>query len=260
MLVIGSLVSIMKITRCIPLILTVSGLAFAGSDKGKLVVPEPTCGPFYVSMFGGGSFFDQGESNTSPQFLPPGIGLSDKYDFDNGWILGGAFGIRMKNSVRFELEVSHSEAPADAYSFTASAPFGALTVNGPLRGNVEQSSLMANVAKEFGKGRLHPYIGGGIGLAYVDADLVGAVGLSGLKIGGILGGLPAIGVPAWGDEVVFAYQGMAGLGFDVTDCLEAFLEYRIMGHGDLSDYLRILPGDLDLGWSQHVILGMRYAF
>lgn len=251
----------MKLTHCITFVLALSGLAFAGgADKGKIVVPEE-CGPFYISVFGGGSFFDQGESNTSPQFLPPGITLTDGYEFDNGWIFGGSFGVRTAKNFRFELELSHSQAPGDTFSFQAAAAgLGAIGLDGALRGDVEQTSLMVNVAKEFGQGRLHPYVGAGVGLAYVDADLVGAVGLGGVGLGGLLGGLPAIGVPAWGDDVVLAYQAMAGLGFDVTSCMEAFLEYRLTGHGDLEDYLRILPGDLDLGWAQHVILGVRYAF
>lgn len=246
----------MKRTHIITLILGIAGACFAGPDKGKVVVPEP-CEPFYVALFGGGSFFDSGESSTSPQFLPHGIALTDEYDFEDGWIFGGAVGIRTAGNFRMELELSHSQAPGDTYSFLAETPYDSFSAAGALRGDVERTSLMFNVAKEFGSGRLHPYIGGGVGVTYVDVDLVGAVDLDFIKF---LGGLPAIGVPGFGDSLVFGYQAMAGLSFDVTDCLDAFVEYRIMGHGDQEDYLRILPGDLDLGWSQHVILGVRMGF
>lgn len=220
-----------------------AGFSFAGTavttyDK-MVVTPEPVCGPWYVSAYGGGSFFDRAEYQDAP-----GFGLDQGFvNPDNGWIVGGAVGLRTQNAWRFELDLNHSQSPAN--SLNAVNPFD--FASGPARGEIERTSLMVNAVKEFRSLQflgVTPYLGAGIGLTSVELDVT--------DVGGNF---------MTGDELVLGYQAMAGLAFDLTECLQVYAEYRLMGTGDLEDAkFAGSAGDLDLGLSQHAILGVRWAF
>jgi opacity protein-like surface antigen len=220
----------------VPLLLGGSLVAEPVSDK-MVVEPEPVCGPWYVSAYGGGSFFD---SSTFSDGLNNTV-----VNLDNGWIAGGAVGLRTNGGMRFELDVNFAQSPAD----DSIPALGFPTAN--LGGEIERNSLMVNAVKEFGKGRIHPYAGAGIGFTHVQADLFsdffGARFLAGEA-----------------DETVLGYQFMGGFAFDVLDCLQAYAEYRLMGQGDLEDAtIGIFGGTLnsaDLGWGQHILLGVRWFF
>lgn len=274
----------MKITRNIlTLALLSAGLSYAGVYEKTVVTPEPLCGPWYMSAFGGGSFFDDGD------FVSTAGDRNATFGFDNGWIVGGAVGLRTANDWRFEVEGSHSQAPGDnaLFNFTDVVP----VVGGPavlvdsvgagvLHGDVERTSVMFNVAKEFAGltfWNLRPYLGAGVGLTSVRTDLRSTTAQS---IPAALGGGTAfVDNHFYGDEVVLGYQAMAGLVLDITECLQVYLEYRLTGHGDPEDVSVETSaldldgdgaadfggdigdfGDLDLGWAQHAIIGMRLFF
>ena len=241
----------------------------------KIVVPEPICGPYYVSVFGGGSFFGdydaRGDFQNSTNNQP--FAGQERLGFNQGWILGGAVGFRTATDWRFEVEVSHNQAAADGVQGSVD-PVGNTIFNAPgadtggLLGDVETTSVYLNVFKEFaglGFWGVSPYLGAGIGLSNVQADLVSrydnTVFSNNQGNDGVWNGE--------GDEVVFSYQFMAGLVFDLTECLEGYLEYRLGQTGDLEDYQFFndnggapmqLNGELELEWTQHVILGLRYYF
>ncbi len=215
--------------------LAAGGFAFAGPIDKNVITPEPVCGPWYVSAYGGGSFFDG--ASYSGNFTQANV------DFDNGWIAGLAVGMRTANFWRFELDVNHSQSPA---SNGSASFFGFPFIDGPLGGDVERTSVLLNAVKEFGTGSLRPYLGAGIGLTNVQADILdpsffGPVGSA--------------------DDVVLGYQFIGGIAYDLTQCLQAYAEYRLMGQGDVEDATFLgTYGSADFGWGQHAILGLRWFF
>ena len=221
------------------------GLSFAGPvTYEKIVVPEPICGPFYFSMFGGGSFFDDGEFSATSN-ASGNQGATANYGRDDGWIMGAAFGLRTETNWRFELELSHHQS--DVANALQLDPGGGLLDFQSTHGDVETTSVMLNAVKEFGTNYWRPYLGAGVGLSQVEMNLFRMTTLRGLR---------------W-EDVAFGYQFMAGIVYDITDCFQAYFEYRISSHSDLEDALdREIRevGDLDLGWSQHLILGGRIFF
>jgi opacity protein-like surface antigen len=241
----------MKLSRLlVSLGILASGSVFAGITHDKIVVPEPVCGPWYVSVYGGGSFFDDEVDFTE---VDPDDSVPERarINFDNGWILGGAVGRRLRNNWRVELDLNHHQAPSESYAYSDDGdPFETgLTI----QGDVETTSLLVNVVKEFGENRWRPYLGAGFGLSSVNLRLSDSIADDEIQ-------------DSFADEVVFGYQFMTGVVFDLTDCLQAYLEYRVMGHGDVEDVVsddtsefeNLAP--MDLGWSQHLILGSRIFF
>ena len=197
--------------------LLAGSVAFAGTYEKMVVTPQPACGPWYVSAFGGGSFFDTPEYTRGAFNTTVGV--------DNGWIIGGAVGLRTDKAWRFEAELIHAQSPFDA----------------PFVGEIERTSVMVNAVKEFPALQflgLTPYLGAGIGLTNVQIDAIS---------------------PMADDELVLGYQFMTGLVFDLTDCLQAYAEYRVSSQGDLED-AQLAGSNVDLGWTQHAILGVRWFF
>jgi len=225
--------------------LLMGGMALAGPVAyEKIVVPEPVCGPYYISGFGGASFYDDMEfiatSDTSGN-----QGFTGDYGRDEGWIAGLAFGMRTDTNWRFELELSHHQGDINDQRYFNEA--GALVEFESLHGDVETTSVMLNAVKEFGMNRWRPYLGAGLGLSAVEADAFPDDGFAGIRF----------------NETAFGYQFMGGVVYDLTECLQTYLEYRVSSHSDLEDArdndIREV-GDFDLGWTQHIILGARWYF
>lgn len=199
--------------------LLAGGLAYAGTYEKMVVTPEPVCGPWYVSAYGGGTFYDQLESTDDA------TGTLAVRDFDNGWMIGGAVGLRTDKAWRFELDLSHNQSPFDNVA-----------------GEVERTSLMVNAVKEFSALQflgLTPYLGAGVGLTSVGIDAN-----SGFEA----------------DELVLGYQFIGGLVYDLTECLQVYAEYRLIGQGDLEDESVLPSNDIDLGYTQAVLMGVRWFF
>lgn len=232
--------------------LLAGGLAFAGTDYKKMVVtPEPVCGPWYVSAYGGGSFFDDAEYTRSPRF-GNAFGIQEaSLGVDNGWIVGGAVGLRVNDKWRFEADLNYNEGALGQVNGQSWVNVSLLAVvpglrgfNGGLIGEIERRSLMVNAVREMPALQflgLTPYVGAGVGLTNVNLDLVS--------------GFAA-------DENVLGYQFMGGFVTNLTDCLQAYAEYRLAGQGELEDVTTVTlqDGSLDAGWAQHVIMGVRWFF
>ena len=102
---------------------------------------------------------------------------------DTGWTLGGKVGYDFVGP-RVELEgMYHSNTGSAVVAF----PTGYATVSG----KIEQVSVMANVLYDFFPGAtITPYVGGGLGVGFVDANIQGCKMCL----------------------AMFAYQGIVGLG------------------------------------------------
>ena len=200
----------------------------------------------YISLFGGWTdFYDLGG-------LAGIDGLGEaSFDFqtNDGYALGTAIGRRLGNGLRSEVEFAYRNNTIG--SITAAAP-GLGTVGFDLDGSVNSYAGMYNLYLDLGRRkckRVNPYIGGGIGFAFTDADVA----------------FDVFGQPVELDTETssFAYQGIAGISYKLKSHVELFSEYRVFGT-DEEQISVTLPGlgsgSADFGGMSHnVFFGARIA-
>ena len=124
----------------------------------------------YVSGFAGAAF--QQDSTFTGTVTPPGGTQSVDTDFDTGFGLGlaygrdfGAFG---SSRLRGEVELSYSGSDVDSIAFSGNGPAGEINVDG----DISTTRLFGNLLVDFDTGgAFTPYLGAGLGVARVDADL-----------------------------------------------------------------------------------------
>ena len=129
----------------------------------------------------------------------------------------------MNDALRVELEGAYRPLDVDGAKgvLLNSAP-----VDVGLSGELDTWSLMVNAHYEMSLGAARPYLGAGLGVARHDGELT----LSSPLLVSVLG---TNSVRESGDDTVFAYQFMAGLGFEVSDNVTLFGGYRYMGTDDM---------------------------
>jgi opacity protein-like surface antigen len=116
-------------------------------------------------------------------------------------------------------------------------------------GEAETLTLMANAIYDFNReGTVQPYIGLGLGWADVELDDFGVE-----PIPDVLND----------SDSGFAYQVFAGLGFELSDNWNLFVDYRWFVASDLSLTASADAGavstDVDLE-AQDIVVGIRYSF
>ncbi|GAC1629867.1 MAG: hypothetical protein NVS9B10_21650 [Nevskia sp.] len=149
-----------------------------------------------------------GYNYQNPQNLRtnPSTGLSDR--FDAGFVGGLTLGYATKFGLRPELELDYRRN--DIRKFVT--PLGSTTNT---KGFDNAYTGFTNLWYDFKQPTglfsiIHPYIGGGVGIA--------RVGIRHFDGGGVL--------PINDFKAVFAYQGGAGVGFKLTDNLSSSIDLR----------------------------------
>jgi opacity protein-like surface antigen len=159
-----------------------------------------------------------------------GPGVSGDIEFDTGYGLGAVGGFDY-GTWRLEGELTYRANDIDQFS-----GFGLL----PVDGDVSSMALMANAYYDFRmvSPAFVPYIGGGLGGARIAVD--------------------ASGVDD--DDIVFAYQFAAGIGFAVNKQVTLDLGYRYFATADQSFEVPGI-GTVDGEYKSHnVFLGARFNF
>lgn len=164
---------------------------------------------------------DTGGASNSVQIDEDAAGfLSLGYDYEGLW--------------RGELELGHRLGGVDEVN----------DVNAS--GDVDATSLMANLIADFdiGEPLVKPFLGAGIGLAYVDVDGVN----------------PVNGVTVDDDDISVAGQLLAGASFQLSDQLDLVAQYTYIYVPSL-EFNVGAAGDSDTDYAaQTVSLGLRYRF
>lgn len=208
----------------------------------------------YGSIGAGLNLLRDGDvSNDGPGGGGPII-FDSSADYDNGIGVYVALGYDFGNSWRSELEFSYrnndiSSIAADGAGFSG-WPAGTIS------GDVSTAAVMANVLRDFDfGGSFTPYLGGGIGFADVDHDIIGSN--------------PA-GVPvspmtiAYGpNKRVFAYQGIAGVAVGLAEGLALDVSYRYFGtrKENITGTLNGSPAAFAVGYGAHSLFaGLRWNF
>jgi len=171
-----------------------------------------------------------------------------KIRYDTGYAFTAAVG-RKVEYVRFEGELSYraSDMKDEHYSYSDDS----ISVSASAGGDVETTSLMLNTYFDIDTGtRFTPFIGGGIGAAYINAKIwaKGTVEEDG---------------EVWHEsesaddyDIVFAYQGIVGIAFSLSDDTALDFSYRYFATSDPE-----FDGGVEGEYAGHnLMLGLRYSF
>ncbi|MEM7468764.1 MAG: outer membrane beta-barrel protein [Pseudomonadota bacterium] len=160
---------------------------------------------YYARLFGAYASLDETDYGSNLGRLTT--------EFDDGFVVGGAVGLdtnwidRETNALRLELEYTYRESDVDAHQLAGVDLAGS---NGEFNAN----AFMTNVIFDMFKERpISAYIGGGIGVAFVNFDDFSVSGTRVLD----------------DDEAVFAYRGIAGIEYAIDNQWSLFGEYRYFG-------------------------------
>ena len=221
-----------------------AGAMTLGVASAQAADVEPVAAPaeWYVSLFGGASFLE----DVSTEYDNDG---PETYDIDAqtdvGFIIGGAIGTHLTEDLRVELEVAYSENDVDGIHY--SGPKGSGSYDG--EGSFGILTFMGNLWYDAPLDmELKPYIGGGLGVAIVDADSVGYANPDFEEYDS--------------SEVAFAFQVGAGLRWMMSDNITLDVGYRLRG----IDGPTFEPGedgddnDADLILSHNIIAGVTVGF
>ena len=159
-------------------------------------------------------------------------GVTVETEFDAGLDVYGAMGF-VVGQARIELELAYRINDID--SFTSG-----VTVSGG--GEVSALSGLVNAFYDIKTdSKITPYIGGGLGVAYVEID-------------NLLLSFNGITIPGNEDDTVFAYQVGGGIAYAINDKMTADLGYRYFATED-PDFDG-LEAEYD---SHNITIGIRFA-
>ncbi|MCA3573560.1 MAG: porin family protein [Aestuariivirga sp.] len=243
------------------LILSGAALSVWGGSALAADAPVPVDpGHFYAGVFGGATWFSENGADftldgsaftpeetvvaPSAPSMHPDVSGNVSLDTDTGFLIGGVLGYAWGDTgLRTELELSYSQANLDGFDIDWDSNFhnGQVNVDPDFDGDVSVTYIFGNLWYDFGHvfdmGGITPYIGGGLGVGFVDIDIDAIQGVD---------------FAASGSETGFAYQLGGGLMWNIADNVALDLGYRYRGVA-LNDYDQSLT-------SQNVLLGINFGF
>lgn len=169
------------------------------------------------------STFSDGANSNNVEYDAGFAGLlSAGYQFDNNWRAEAEFGARL-NQI------------SDITGTGAAAPTGDTNVY----------SLMANAIYGIPTGtKFTPYVGAGAGVAWVNNSSVATT----------------LATTVDDTDTVFAYQGIAGIEYDINPLLKASLDYHYFRTADTS-FTAASAATVDGDYENHTVtVGLRYLF
>jgi opacity protein-like surface antigen len=185
-------------------------IALGASSEARSAgdVEEFAGGSWYVSAFGGGAFMED-----YTVFSAAFGGITNTLGTDAGFVVGGTVGKEFMPGWRGEIEVSYWEVGPDSWTNSGFVGTG-------LNGHVSSVNVLANVWYDFNLDTfVDPYIGGGIGIGFVDGNLSTTNG---------------VGLQFDGDDAGLAYQLGTGLKIGLSPMMDLDIGYRYRGVRDVS--------------------------
>lgn len=195
---------------------------------------------------------DQDVSNDQPG----GGGLyvfDSTADYDKGIGVYAALGKAWGNNWRTELEFSYRDNDIDSILPDGGGFSG--WPSGTISGSTTTKALLVNALYDFDTGGvLTPYLGGGVGIANVDPDIIGANAA----------GVPAPGTIAYGaSSWEPAVQAIAGVAIDLAEGLALDISYRYFATdvGEYAGTLGGVPANIETSNKSHsAFAGLRWNF
>ncbi len=166
-------------------------------------------------------------------------GIKDQLQFSPGFAVSGDIGYGFENQLRPEFEIAYRKANVNKVTGPVSGP--------NTTGNYNSIDFMGNLFYDFDTHTgLTPYVGIGAGIALTGADNAGTV----------------VGTTLDSQETLFAYQGIAGLSYEISERLDATADYRYFS--TLEPEFHTAAGGVvagDTRYAQHTFMvGLRYIF
>lgn len=160
---------------------------------------------WYGSVFGGFSYLPDNVSTWHN-----GLVFSNP-TYNSGYNAGGNVGFK-SNPLRYEGELSYIHADTKHYDVN-------FLRQGGVFGQSQAITAMANIYYDFPEivPAIEPYLGIGLGYAWVEANLNGRG--------------PLMFTRFHGSNGVFAYQAMTGFSFNFAENYSAYVGYRYLGTG-----------------------------
>lgn len=192
----------------------------------------------YLGLEGGANW--QSNQNVEPNGNSQG--LSNK--FKPGWLAGGTAGYSFANGFRPELEVDFRRNQVRKVNLDG---VGSTTdVNGFQDNLTGMANIWYDIKTPTGFfSRVHPYLGGGVGISRFDIDKYS------------VGGTQLVN----GFDTVFAYQGGAGFGFDITKRLTASVDWRYLETSKGTFAVNGTNSTVDARYRSNSLMGgLRYSF
>ena len=178
-------------------------------------------------------------------------GASDDLDTGTGLSIGAGVWFDGVVAPNISLGLQYNRLTNADYSDAIGATLlgNVLAVNVNIDHDVDLFMLNAvfrdNSSSGLGGGKFHPYIGGGIGLAKVDADINVALTINGVALAT---------AAASDDDTSLAGQIMAGFDYDVSDSVYVGANASYM----ISD-TKLFGADVDIGMFRAMgVLGFRF--
>jgi opacity protein-like surface antigen len=193
-------------------------------------------GPFYVGIFGG--FVMPNDLEWSYDKWNHHDEVYDE-DLDESWAIGVKVGyiIPQVKWLAFELEYTHLAKQDYSETEYYGSPIGH-------NGEFSANNLMANLLFRYPQGRIHPYVGFGLGLSTATIEESGT-----FDDGGIVRSYKFDE-----DETGFACQFIAGLNFELMPNLSADFAYKYL-------YSEYEIEDWDVEAKNHMfLLGINFHF
>ena len=184
-------------------------LASVGVGAVALLSAQAGAGdhPLYISMFGGASMLN--DVNTIKQ---EGGGQQYTVGFNTGYILGGAIGMQVSDELRTEIELSHAAWGANRVRYmTSDGGVDRDAASGTLNATYLLANLWIDVPNN---GAFKPYVGGGLGVGFANAN----VPFSGDENDGMTGG-----------GTGFAFQVGGGIRKALSEKIDLDVGYRFKG-------------------------------
>ena len=206
----------------------------------------------YVGLGGGWNNFMHEKDNVSRAVGGPTFRRFNLEDHDQGFAISGQIGYKTKFDTRFEFETTYR------YNSLPNA------ISGQPQNEDNSLAFMANVIYDIDLEDLFkvdtkftPYLGIGVGAARLESIT---------RIPGIL--RPDITLDYSGKEWALAYQGIAGISYEVNDAITVGVDYRYFSADrGVSDLRVTIPGSdtrtvkLDRALQNHsVMASIRYSF
>jgi len=200
------------------------------------IAPATDKGPFYVGVFGGLVMPDDLEVEGSD------VSLDDSFTLG----LKGGYIIPQNPWIAVELEYNYQ----GEQDFDETIGFTAAGDRVGIDGNLSSHNLMANLLFRYPKGKVHPFVGGGIGFSMATAEAnVTVQNLGSLKV-------------LDDDDTAFAWQLIAGVNFEVAPQVSVDLTYKYFNadYEFSSDYPAYVD-NFDADSTNHIVaLGVNYHF
>jgi OOP family OmpA-OmpF porin len=228
----------LKLSAAVSALFLMSGAAHSADLYTPPPMPAYT-GGWYFSAFGGANWLD----DTSFNIDPAGPAIVDN-DYDTGFVVGGAIGYDMGQAMgpfglRFEAELSYRNNDVNSHSL------GGQPLGGPF-GSTSALAGMGNILFDLNTGSPFTiYGGGGLGVANVEFDGHGAAGP---------------GTVMNDDDTVFAWQAIAGMGYEISSNIVLDVQYRYFNASDVS-LTSVSGASSSTDYESHAVLGgIRFKF